>query len=290
MIQNKIVDTSTIPNSRADIHWYHEGFKSIYKSFRKGVDIPEKLRNVDNAEKVQHTFKFSGFQFGNWLNNNDRYNYLCALYIACYDLNKVLKIGNNIGLQQTLSVSFGARGSSSAVAHFEASQNVINITRYSEGDSFINSGGIGAFAHEYGHFLDFYLGRYYAPVAETNSLTGGRSTNRKEMSFNMRKNKLRTYTEQILQIAYWKTPYSQESDYMKRIEAVTESEYFFRRTEIFARIFEQYISFKLQKMGIYNKFLSETKYKPIIYMRSDELKRVVPLFDAIVKELQVIAG
>jgi hypothetical protein len=52
-----------------------------------------------------------------------------------------------------------------------------------------------------------------------------------------------------------------------------------QRAEILARMFEQYIAYKLKQSGVSNSFLTDTKYVSAVYMTSAELKRVVPLFD-----------
>ena len=49
----------------------------------------------------------------------------------------------------SLAIAFGARGSGSALAHFEPARNVINLTKLK---------GAGSLAHEWGHALDFFLG------------------------------------------------------------------------------------------------------------------------------------
>ncbi|HMT36010.1 MAG TPA: hypothetical protein PKC41_09135, partial [Chitinophagaceae bacterium] len=214
----KIVDTATIQNSRADSYWNENGFDQIYRYFRKGVDIPLKMRQKNNALDIQKYYQLAGFQFGNWTSNEDRYNYLCALYIALYDMNKVLKFhNNNIGFK-ALSVAFGARGVSSALAHYESYDKVINITRYERNpdntkvQDFIASGGIGAFAHEYAHFLDYYIGQYYELKAGSIALTDGRSINRSVMHTKG----LRGIADEILQLAFWKAP-NKESDLITRI-------------------------------------------------------------------------
>ncbi|HMT36897.1 MAG TPA: hypothetical protein PKC41_13635, partial [Chitinophagaceae bacterium] len=74
-----------------------------------------------------------------------------------------------------------------------------------------------------------------------------------------------------------------------RIEAASDSDYFVRRNEIFARLFEQYISYKLQKINIYNKFLCVTKYDRRIYMKPDELKKVIPLFDLLLQKIRAFS-
>lgn len=208
-----------------------------------------------------------------------------------YDLNKVLKFNKNNTGFGALSVSFGARGVSSAVAHYESMDMVINITRYernprrSKVSDFIASGGIGAFAHEYAHFIDYYIGQYYELKAGSIALTEGRSLNRKVINVKG----MRGIVENILQAAFWKVPNSKESDFYKRIEATSDNDYYYRRNEIFARLFEQYIAHKLQKNGIYNKFLSETKYHKSIYMTPPELKKVIPMFDSLVTKIRALS-
>lgn len=49
----------------------------------------------------------------------------------------------------SLAIAFGARGSGTALAHFEPARNVINLTKLK---------GAGSLAHEWGHALDFFLG------------------------------------------------------------------------------------------------------------------------------------
>lgn len=284
----KINDTDSIPYSRADRYWSERGFQEIYKKFRSGVDVPAKFKNIDNSEQIKAFFKYKAIQFGNWTTIEDRYNYLCSLFIASYDLNKILQFkDSNIGLG-TLGISFGARGVSPALAHYEPRLEVINITRYKAGigsktRSFINSGGIGAFAHEYGHFLDYRLGLMVEQLKGTGALTSGRSVNRRRNDYPASM-KMRNIVEDIIELAYWKKPYTEKSDYIQRVEAVTEMEYYFRRNEIFARFFEQYISTKLQKRNVYNRFLSETKYTPNLYLKPSEMAKVSPLFDKLLNE------
>lgn len=169
--------------------------------------------------------------------------------------------------------------------------NVINITRYRDGETFITSGGIGAFAHEYGHFLDYYLGRHYDRSNNVGALSGGSMIHSKPIESQMYFGIMRAAAEEIIQIANWKDPkaeniYKEESEFIKRIKSFNEMPYYRLRDEIFARLFEQYISHKLQKINIYNRFLCETKYTPKIYMNSKELTKVIPLFDKIIEQLR----
>ncbi|WP_052600228.1 LPD1 domain-containing protein [Aureispira sp. CCB-QB1] len=289
----KITDTlagDRTGTSKMEAWWRGKGFTSIYKEFRKGTVPAVFLKQIRDVRNVQHLFKLRGFQFGNWVNNEDRFNYLAALGICLFDLNKVLKFkGNNLGLDKHLGVAFGARGQRGAVAHYEPMTHIINMTRYYDADKFIkppskairfvHSGGVGSFAHEYGHFLDFFFGgkidvhnRYY-------SLTGGSSTEFTRMDYDKKKNPIRYAVEDLLEVAYWDASKKKPSTFLKRILDYSNKPYYVERTEVFARLFEQYIAYKLKQIGIANSFLTDTKYTRAVYMTPAELKKVVPLFD-----------
>jgi|LFRM01.1.fsa_nt_gb hypothetical protein len=117
------------------------------------------LRNGHNAsgDHLLQIFKFRGGEFGNWNTQEDRQAYLNYTFDAFVDLAYVLQCPlefisfyphgsyNN----QTLAIAFGARGSGFAVAHYEPSRVVINLTKLR---------GAGSLAHEWGHALDDFLG------------------------------------------------------------------------------------------------------------------------------------
>ena len=304
----KIEDTVILSDSRVHRYWDSTGFQDFYKNFRKGLALPKTLENsADSPEIIQKTFKLRGFQFGNWLSNEDRYNYLAACYICLYDLNTVLKFKqSNLGLDKELVISFGSRGSSGALAHYEPRTNTINMTRYKRMDTinrqrmnlgqapleltklerFIYTGGAGSFAHEYGHFLDYYFGSRYDVSPKSWSLTFGDSTNTTRINWPA-SNKLRVLTEDLMQKIFWKNEkLKTPSLYMARLEKSVKGEYFFKRNEIFARAFEQYILYKLTNIGIYNTFLKKKKYLAAVYIPEKEFKGVVPYFDRLVEGMR----
>ncbi|MBL4648804.1 MAG: hypothetical protein JKY03_03665 [Aureispira sp.] len=69
------------------------------------------------------------------------------------------------------------------------------------------------------------------------------------------------------------------STFLKRIEDYSNKPYYVERSEIFARLFEQYVAPKLKQNGVASSFLMDTKYTRVVYMTPTELKRVVPHFD-----------
>lgn len=304
----KIEDTVVVHGSKLHDYWTTTGFREFYKQFRKGLALPKTI--ADNAAsplKIQEAFKLKGFQFGNWLTNEDRYNYLAAIYICLYDLNKVLKFkGNNLGLDNNLIVSFGARGSSGALAHYESWNHTINMTRYKKlstinkqradigappialpkTELFVYTGGVGSFAHEYGHFLDYYFGGNYDVDSTHYSLSTWRSTSYNRMIWGA-KQPLRKLMEDLLMKIIWKDEKKKVySAYMKKLKDYEKSDYWFRRNELFARAFEQYISYKLSALGIHNKFLAKRKYVGHVYIAPKEFKAVVPYFDKLIRELR----
>lgn len=307
-IEDTLIEKSE--GSRLDQYWSDADIEKFYKKFRSGLSIPKShLKEFDNQQKIIERYKVRGFQFGNWTTIEDRLNYLYAFYICLHDLQKVLKIPkNNLGINGSLGISFGARGASGALAHYESQSDIINITRYKTNASlnkereafgmppvkhdkewrFIYTGGVGAFAHEYGHFLDHYFGMNAEPNKIGEYLSGDRLSLDTSLIYSKEPltidNQLRVQVDTIIHnINFTK---GKKSSYRKRLEKAELRDYWFKRIELFARIFEQYIDFKLKKIGINNKFLTQRKYKNNVYMTTTELKPLIPLFDDLIKGLR----
>ena len=282
----KLIDTSEVvgSGSKLETYWNSEGFKDFYKKFRKGSVLNINNRTVNDLERFLETYKIRSVGFGNYVTQEDRYNYISALLISFYDLNKVLGFNNNIGLNKTVSISFGARGSGSALAHFEPDTFIINITRYSKDTEiskdirFAHTGGAGSVAHEYGHALDYYFG-LFVDKSQLSALSGGIMT-AKELN---QASPIRKAMDDILNSLIWKVQFKETSAYYKRLEARFESDYWFRRNEIFARAFEMYIQFKLNKNKIQNTFLHSSKYDPSAYPTNGEMMNVEKKFDYLIK-------
>ncbi len=117
------------------------------------------LRKGQNAstEHLLQAFKFRGGEFGNWNTQEDRQAYINYAFDALVDLAYVLKCPLEfIGFDphgsykgQMLAIAFGARGSGTALAHYECGRIVINLTKMK---------GAGCLAHEWGHAFDDFLG------------------------------------------------------------------------------------------------------------------------------------
>jgi hypothetical protein len=288
----KLQDTSPLigNRSRQERYWQDRGFDEFYKQFRKGKTLSEKFHTVNSLEKLNETFSIRAVGFGNWVTQEDRFNYVSCLLISLHDIDEVVKFDNNIGLHKKVSMSFGARGAGKALAHFEPDTFIINITRYIDEPGtpknirFAMTGGAGSVAHEYGHALDYFFGRFRDTMAGSVALSMGRTTSViVPMVPGARiRNQMNTLINKINSLdGKTKSPYRQ------RLDKAFSGDYIFRRNEIFARAFEQYVFYKLRKKGISNSFLHDTKYDSRAYMKEMELERVIPEMDYLISMFRI---
>lgn len=117
------------------------------QDWRQGKDVTE--------QQFGDAFGFRGVQFGNWVGQGagvkDRQGMLNQAYDALMDLASIVGVPPQaISLNGSLGLSFGARGSGNASAHFEPNMLVINLTK---------TKGAGSLAHEWFHALDNYFSR-----------------------------------------------------------------------------------------------------------------------------------
>lgn len=270
-MQKKIVDTSSSISlgGKAQNFW---GNKRIVRSSKYNDGFQS--TNPTVATEVVKKYKLKGFEFGNWLNNNDRYDFLLATEKSLSDLSKIIG-SKNIGLDANIGIAFGARGIPSAKAHFEPKTFMINLTK---------ENGHNSLAHEYGHALDYFFGTFIDQNRNHCSLSGGHFT-AKELRDN-NGGRLRLLMDNVLRKVIFNEK-NELTDSYKRLNQYKNGEYWFRRCEIFARAFEQYIMFKLGKIKTVNTFLAKDKmkYEGSVYLLEKDFKRVIPAMDALVKEM-----
>ncbi len=303
----KLVDEGEIPytGSRADQYWNSKKIKLVFdahnKQIRSGAEIPRSYDYKD-IDYVQEFYGLRGIEFGNWLSQQDRSNYLAGLGLSLFDLYHILNFSpKQISLRNKITIAFGARGRGTASAHFEQSTFAINLTRYKRpkkgstskrgfdrSDLLTASGGVGSLAHEYGHALDYY-GGMFIEKANSGALTGARSARIKPDKKLLKANSLQGLMERLLYKIIWKndtthTPFYQRLLKVKGKYGVTD--YFFRRNEIFARAFEVYVHFKMQKKKYKNIFLAETKYDLDLYLSLSEMKKLEADFDALINGIK----
>jgi hypothetical protein len=272
--------------SRADEYWRRSGWDKLFKKVRPGMKLPPGF-DTNDPEVLVKKFNLSGIGFGNWVTVEDRINYLYSMVYGFYDLNKVLRLNYNLGFG-LLGISFGARGKGRALAHFEPGSWIINITRYERGFGskrarFFGTGGIGSFAHEYGHFLDYFAGAYLAKSSSMYSLTNGHSISKDRTGSD---HPVRIAMDDLMEEIIWQVPGEKLSRYYQRlldtVVNTSKGEYWLRRNEIFARAFEVYINLKLKQNGIRNYLLTSTKYNPAVYLKDSEMQKLIGKFDHLI--------
>jgi hypothetical protein len=289
----------------------------------KRIFNPAKVDQL--PEFIIKTYNFGSIEFGNWVNQLRRVDFCLNTIAALYDLQKVLNFrDNNLGLKRKIGLAFGARGYAAAFAHYEPASKVINLTRDRRVDKAVTDmfgnklvdytkdrdsyeryakklreerSGYGSLAHEYGHALDYILGEFY--TKKSRALSGGRFT---LTSFNNSKTAFNNYND-VLEIDEYKNELEKAfydaftsflftngkpTGFYRRVYTFGEKrgEYWMRLNEIWARIFETYIAYKLSKIGIVNKVLvrdGKGKYRSEL---KNQARNVYPTFGEMQKNIR----
>jgi hypothetical protein len=312
----KFTDTGSVPSGgRQDEYWARDETKPTIqfspenKEVRRGQALPNNF-NLNNEKFLLEYFGIRAVEYGQWLTQQDRVNYLAGCSMAMYDLARVLGFrSEQIGLYGLLSIAFGARGRGKALGHFEPDTFAVNMTRFKRPtrvakrpEQFDRSrlmfftGGIGTFCHEFGHALDYYGGMFVDPAPLGinpkeryfwSSLSFGRSNRTRPSEGLMRKQTLRGSMERLMNKIIWKSK-GQLSSYYKRILEITEqmeqnAGYWVQRNELFARAFEVYVINKLHQRGWENVFLLHYKYDGPMYLTTAEFKAIEHEFDELIR-------
>jgi len=207
--------------------------------------IPDSdILNLDE-KRASNRFGLYGIEFGNWLNQEERMAHFGAGMQSLKDLSVAIGVTNlNIGQNENLSLAFGARGKGGwAAAHFESNRLVINLTK---------PNGQGSLAHEYGHFIDRVLCMKYGECQLFAS--GGRSTRMRTKQNLLNSNSAVGLLESMIDKLYYNDNGSPTNYFLWQTQDST-SDYYRRRTEVFARTFEHYVRIKLRDEGIINNYL-----------------------------------
>lgn len=249
----KIVDSNQDIHTggRADEYWANRTLKKARRSLTAHSESTPS--NVD-IDKIKAKYNIKGFEFGNWLSNEDRVDYMIAVDTALSTLSKIMH-SKNLGMSGLLGIAFGARGRGGAAAHYEPHLNMINLTK-KHGDQ--------SLAHEYGHAIDYNFGRFVDQSPESSALSGGWRTAR--VSKDPAGGPIRKTVNQIVDMIMASDSYDRISDY---------GDYWHRRTEVFARWFEQFCTNEC-----YCTFLSKPKdfyEKNRVYLTAKDYAKTVAL-------------
>lgn len=261
--EQKIVDTSLqiSVGGRSERYWLGRELKG------KNAERADTKDSI-NITKLLTKYNLKGFEFGNWLNNADRYDHLMAAQKSLEDLSKIMGT-TNLGQDGLIGIAFGARGKSAARAHYEPSTNMINLTKMN---------GAGSLAHEWAHSIDFNFGRYFDQNKDYAALSGKSNSVATTLPSNTG-GELRTKMNLLVDTI-------KQSNSHARLN--NSHEYWRRRIEVFARFTEQYCSYKLKLKSLRNNYLSKpwTFYlSESVYLTDSDFKKVLPLADDFFKSL-----
>lgn len=120
-----------------------------------GESIRSGFASTNSVGKTQNdlleTFGFRGVEFGNWVSQSERQQFVDAAYDAFQDLTQLLGMPPAFAsLSGKLGLAYGSRGKglSKAAAHFEPDTWVLHFTKES---------GPGSVSHEFGHAIDAWI-------------------------------------------------------------------------------------------------------------------------------------
>ena len=225
------------------------------------------------TDEFEKTFGIKGGQFGNWVNNDERQQMLNATYDGLMDLAKTLNISPKaIGLNGTLNIAFGARGSGLYSAHYETGEKVINLTK---------TRGAGSLAHEWWHAFDHYMKNGDTLLTQY-----------------LKTNSTARHSELVAPVGELvKTIHSLDLHNRSiKADGYRNNAYFSTDVEMTARAFEGYIKNELSKNGIKNDFLVNIRAEndwqknpeAYPYPKEDELEQIGKAYTAIFDTLKEV--
>jgi len=254
----KIYDFGDIAEGgRLDQYWHSR--KAELSKFTKA---PAFDKNVQlNPEHFVGYFGLKGVEFGNWMSQEDRAQFLFGGAAALKSYADLLGIPyDNIGLNHTLTIAFGARGKGGAAAHYEPANNAINITKpYAE---------YGSLAHEYAHALDNAIAKrlkfgQFVSASPNNPF----STQKAIDPYKYNLGGFPALMEKIFEGLYWEG--EKNTKFANDLNGT--GQYWESRVEVWARTSEVFISL-LAKGN--NKMLLKPKYSEGVYPASALVNRI----------------
>lgn len=256
--------------------WWRENSTGRHGLDRKAFNRSASGRTIPGAmspsvEETLTRFKFKGFEFGNWLSQAERYDVFRAFQFCLADMIKWLGT-NNFGVDNQIGVAFGARGSGKALAHYEPTTNIINMTKKK---------GAGSLLHEYAHALDYTIGAFIDQCARYTSLSGGREKEQKSDNVGCQ---FRAMMNKILN-------YVRSTESFAKLKKIThDSDYWCNSTELFARLTESYYAYYHNDSHNYYLVKPTSFYERSygIYLSKAEMDVIKPELDKFWKEVGLL--
>lgn len=137
------------------------------------------IEDIDTPEGFIDYFGFRGAEYGNTVSDIIAKGHIVNCSRALVDLADVLSISpKDLTQNRTLAMAFGARGSGTALAHYEPKRHVINLTK--------KKGSLGVLAHEWWHSFDRFMNQEFTGGANYDLLTEGLSLNIDNVPYEVR--------------------------------------------------------------------------------------------------------
>lgn len=214
--------------------------------------------------------KMRGLQWGNSVTDSEREHHMKYVSNAFNDLTEILGLPSEMGsFNGRLGLAIGARGKGTALAHYEPSTHVINLTR---------KNGVGSLAHEWGHFFDNVSAKVQNSRSEFVSKPSWQDQTNDHAVF-------KAFKEFSNGEGY--------KDYQQQVHAKTremgmggkKSQYWRSKHEMFARAFEKYVFHKLEKAGKKNTYLCKDVDHGL-WPTKKQIEGMTPAFDKIFSEFK----
>lgn len=235
----KIYDSYKIkPHGRVDDYW---DLKYRIDPSSVGVTSRREKFYFDPQEGVKH-FRLYGIEFGNWVPQDERGDFMFATLATLADMAKVVGASQpQMGMGGKLHLAFGARGKGGFAAAFYQRHpyHLINLTR---------PHGRFTFCHEYGHALDAEA--HFRRYKDIGYISDGRSIRKTPDYEGKRPGTPEHAMETALEKILWNEDGSHSSYHRWLIG--TGSKYLNLRTEIWARTIEGFFRLKFDSAGISN--------------------------------------
>jgi hypothetical protein len=198
---------------------------------------------------------FRGLQFGNSVSDDERQHHLRHTSEAVADLSDVTGLPDSaISLKGSLGIAFGARGKGAAMAHYEPSLKVINLTRKK---------GVGTLAHEWGHALDHFLGGGgKTATGSGKGTTDYLSADPRDAAGDAVRAAMKEVRDAVRASGFEDRARAEFAEMQKRGEVPEKQDwrtYWGSSPELFARAFEKHVSHELRAAGRENTYLSGLK-------------------------------
>jgi hypothetical protein len=119
--------------------------------------------------EIRDGYGFKGLELGNYVKDAEAKEHLGRFGDSMHDIGQITGVNMpDLIKKMDIGIGFGSRGKGGhAIAHYEPSNKVINITK--------KSGADGSIGHEFGHALDDFLGN--GKPGRDNYASSGKATN-----------------------------------------------------------------------------------------------------------------